>query len=231
MYRLRQQRLLTPKWIGLERWLELNLVVNAYGVFRWSLRSTPRVKQPDILLMERDELIAIWRGCLLIEILDESLWTVVSIISGGIHQLWKLIDPDVERDQLRIHLTKQKLKRWTIDAWEQYRNRDEEPAMSIRVQKFLEKLAKGDSFNERDWSAEINVVIKKMTSSANVVNRNYVLRRAYSPCCLNLRHLGWDSKHPKCRKCSGESRIYHHLNCTNTVSMSKRGGGCSHFQW
>lgn len=95
----------------------------------------------------------------------ESLRTVVSTISGGIRQLRTLIDPDVERDQLWIHLATQRLPGSTIDAWEQYRNRDEAPAMPTfeYFQKFLETRAKGR--RERACKAPAHVVT---TTSNNV---------------------------------------------------------------
>lgn len=88
----------------------------------------------------------------------ESLRTVVSTISGGIRQLRTLIDPEMERDQLWIHLATQRLPGSTIDAWEHYRNRDEAPAMPTfeYFQKFLEVRAKGR--RERTCKAPAHVV-------------------------------------------------------------------------
>lgn len=54
----------------------------------------------------------------------ESLRTILDNFNSGTRQLGSMISLQQERDQLWIHLAKQRLPKSTLDAWEQHRNHD-----------------------------------------------------------------------------------------------------------
>lgn len=66
----------------------------------------------------------------------ESLRTILDTFNNGTRQLNSMVSLSMERDQIWIHLTKQRLPKTTLDSWEQYRSRD-------NGQQFLDIKSKG----------------------------------------------------------------------------------------
>lgn len=112
----------------------------------------------------------------------EALRTVVSTVSGGIRQLRTMIDSAVERDQLWIHLAKQRLPPSTVDAWEQYRNRGDAPGMPTfeYFQGFLEVRAKGRRELEYGSTRNTNSETEKIVSHSKNHHNSERRHQSYS---------------------------------------------------
>lgn len=75
----------------------------------------------------------------------DSLRLVVDTMNGSTRQLESIAEPKVLWDQMWIHLAKQRLPKYTLDAWEQFRNRNGGSQMPTleTFRQFLDTKAKG----------------------------------------------------------------------------------------